>query len=128
MKIGHNRFSWNIHMDESRIWMNGDKLAPKRFRIQSKTEACFFEIVTLSIEDTTKNSSGQSMASWFYGSRWSRKRYLVLILVSGRKKRFHVSHFTDSALAQIIDEIADRCEDCHGPYDGRHASQILFGL
>ena len=78
-----SRFSWNIHMDESRIWMNGDKLAPKRFRIQSKTEACFFEIVTLSIEDTTKNGSGQSMASWFYGPRWSRKRYLVLTLVSG---------------------------------------------
>ncbi|MBO6286206.1 MAG: hypothetical protein J6O18_07845 [Bacilli bacterium] len=46
----------------------------------------------------------------------------------GKKKRLHVSHFADATLAEMIDEIAARCEASGKKYDGQRAAQILFSL
>lgn len=123
-----NGFSWNVHMDDTNVWMKGDKLAAKWFRVQSFVEVPFSKVVSITIEHSSKNSSGQSIVTRMYGPIWSKKRYLVFETTSKKRKRINVSHFTEATLAEIIDEIANRCETNKGPYDGRRASEILFGL
>lgn len=56
------------------------------------------------------------------------KLRLVLLTDQGKKKRLHVSHFADATLAEMIDEIAARCEASGKKYDGQRAAQILFSL
>lgn len=120
-----SRFSWNIHLDTKKVWMRGDRILPKRFRIQKYVEIDYSEIVSISIEYTYKNSSGQSIRSWFYGPRWSKKRYLVFETYRFKKRRLHVSHYTNMTLAKIIDDIAERCEAGGKKYDGRRSLQIM---
>ncbi len=108
--------------------MKGDRIAAKWFRVQLSVELYYSEITSMAIEYSSKNSSGQSIRAWFYGPIWSKKRYLALITDRGKKKRLHVSHYTDAALAEIIDEIATRCEKEGNKYDGRRAAQIMFGF
>ena len=121
-----NRFSWNVHLDDEKVWMNGDRLAAKWFRVQLPAEVPYSEIMSISIEYSSKNSSGQAIRTWFYGPLWSRKRYLAFTTSRGEKRRLHASHYTDVALAEIIDEIANRCEQTGNEYDGLRAAQILF--
>ena len=123
-----SRFSWNIHLDDEKVWMKGDRIAAKWYRVQLPVEISYCDIVSMSIEYSSKNSSGQSIRTWFYGPLWSKKRYLTLITDGGKRKRLHVSHYTDAMLAEIIDEIASRCEEKDNKYDGRRAAQILFKL
>lgn len=122
-----SRFSWNVHLDDSRIWMRGDWIMAKKWRIQKPVEVFYDEIVSISVTNTTKNSSGQSIIAWTYGPIWSKKRYLVFRTITNQKKNIHVSHFTDAALAEMIDEIVARVEAAgNASYDGRHAADILF--
>ncbi|MBQ7249795.1 MAG: hypothetical protein IJS37_00385 [Bacilli bacterium] len=123
-----SRFSWNIHIDKEKVWVNGDKIALKWFRIQLPVKVYYSEIVAITIEHSVKNSAGQSIRTWFYGPIWSKKRYLTLKTEKGQIKRLHVTHFTDALLAEIIDSIAERCERASQKYDGRRAAQILFNL
>lgn len=120
-------FSWNVHLGETKMWMAGDRTAAKWFRVQWPVVVEYGEVVSISVEFSYKSSSGQSICSWYYGPLWSKKRYLVVKTDSGRKKRFHVTHFTDSVLAEMIDLIAERCESIGQKYDGRRAAEILFG-
>ena len=121
-----SRFSWNISMNKNKIWMKGDAISAKWWRVQYPVEVHYYDIVSIRIEESTKNSLGQTIVTWFYGPIWSKKRYLVFILKNGEKRRFHVSHYTDARLALIIDKIAECCENAGQLYDGRKASQILF--
>lgn len=123
-----SRFSWNVRLDDEKVWMKGDWIAAKWYRVQLPVEVNYSNIVSMDIEYSYNNSSGRSIRSWFYGTLWSKKRYLVFINDRGRKKRLHVSHYTDAALAKIIDEIAMRCEAKGDKYDGRRAAQILSKL
>lgn len=123
-----SRFSWNIHLDDEKIWMKGDRIAAKWFRVQLPVEVSYSEISSITIERSSKNSSGKPIRAWFYGPLWSRKRYIAIVTNRNKKERLHVSHYTDAALTEIIDEIAARCEEKSNTYDGRRAAQILFEL
>lgn len=121
------RFSWNIHLDDSKIWMNGDWSAQKWWRTQYFTEISFSEIVSIHIECSTKNNRGQSIVAWMYGPIWSKKTYLVFTVASKKKKRINISHFTITKLDIILSEIIHRIhkQDNYN-YDERAAADVLI--
>lgn len=128
--IIYNVFSWNVRMDCEKVWMNGDVLATKGFRVQKRVIVYFYDIKSIRIETSTKNSSGQTVRTPIaYGLASSSKRFLVLETVSGKKKRLHVSHFTEVSLALIIDEIVDRINQVNScNYDGKTAADIISSI
>ena len=118
--------SWNIHMDDWKVWMNGDRLSFKKCRVQLPVCVMFKSIISIGIEKSYKNSSGQTIQRvWRFGPRWSQKTYLVFN-VGKRKKRMNISHYTDDYLLRIIEEIIKRIELCQNNcYDGKTAIEIL---
>lgn len=119
------RFSWNIHMDEEKMWMKGDYRMKKEWRIQKPTEVLFSEIKSIHLEYSKKNSSGHFVRNR-YEWLWTEKRFLVIETVHKKIKRFHVSHFTDPKLFEIVGEIVKKAMKTNADYDGREAAEIFL--
>ena len=121
--------SWNIRMNGDKVWMRGDILAPKRWRVQTYTEVLFSEIISIRLEKSYKSSDGHylSLTDQAYGGIYSSKTYLVFKTISSKKYiRMHVSNYSEIKLGIIIDEIINRIKQSgNTSYDGRTMPEII---
>lgn len=119
-------FSWNIHMDENKIWMKGDFAASKRIRIQHYAEILFSEITAITLEISKKNNRGHTIKTYWRTDIYKEKTFLTFSSLSGKKIRFHVSHYTEPKLGIIIDEIINRIKQSENTsYDGKTMPEII---
>lgn len=114
-------FQYSIKIYNGTIYMNGDWIKLKKWRIQHPVEVSCDQIKKIFIVESSLNSSCEKIDSQ------SKKLYLVLVSKANKEYRLYVNHFTDYKLAEMIDDIVAHivCSE-NNEYDGRMACDILL--